>query len=312
MTLPAEICDPHHHLWDLPKSRYLVDDLLADLTTVPDVTSTVFVECSAWYRESGPQHLRSVGETEWVAAHGGPVVRGIVGATDLRLGPLTDEALHAHIAAAKGRFRGIRQRATWDASPLVRPDDPDPGEGLLRDPRFRAGFEVLHDLGLTFDAWVYFPQLPDVTDLARAFPEATIILNHLGGPIMLGPYTDPGEVLERWRELMVDVASCPNVVVKVGGIGMPIYGMEWHKRATPPSADEIADAWREPVHWCIDTFGTDRCMLESNFPVDRFSMDYATLWNSFDLLTSDFTSTQRDALFRGTAVRVYRLDEEPS
>jgi L-fuconolactonase len=308
--LPSTICDPHHHLWNLPKSRYIVDDLRADLATVPSVTETVFVECSAWYRDSGPEHLRVVGETEWVATNAGQIVRGIVGTADLRLGPLAEEALHAHVAAGRGRFSGIRQRATWDADPLIRPIAPDPGEGLLLDPDFRRGFAVLQSLGLSFDAWVYFPQLGDVADLARAFPDATIILNHLGGPIVLGGYTDRAEVIDRWRELMVDVAACPNVVLKVGGIGMPIYGMGWHKLTTPSSAEEIAAAWREPVRWCIEQFGVDRCMLESNFPVDRFSMSYATLWDSFDLMTNDLSPSDRTALFHDTAVRAYRLNED--
>jgi L-fuconolactonase len=310
LMLPSRICDPHHHLWSMPSSHYLIDDLRTDLGTVASPISTVFVECGTHYRESGPQHLVQVGETEWVAANAGDVIRGIVGATDLRLGTCVEDALDAHIAAAQGRFRGIRQRATWDPNPSVRPSTPDPGEGLLLDADFRKGFEVLHSLGLSFDAWVYFMQLPDVAGLARCFPATTIILNHLGGPIMLGPYTDRGEVLDRWRELMIDVASCPNVVLKVGGIGMPIYGMGWHKQAAPPSSEEVAEHWREPVRWCIETFGVDRCMLESNFPVDRFSMNYATLWDAFDLMTNDLSPTERDALFHDTAVRAYRLNED--
>lgn len=309
--MPDRICDPHHHLWDLPSRHYVVGDLMADVATVPAVTKTVFVECSAWYRESGPEHLREVGETEWVTANA-DIVEGIVGATDLRLGAKTSEALEAHLAAAEGKLRGIRHRATWDPSPLIHPSQPDPGAGLLLDPRFRDGFRVLDSHGLSFDAWVYFPQLPDVVDLARAFPDTTIILNHLGGPIVLGPYIDRGEVLARWRELMVDVANCPNIALKVGGIGMPIYGMGWHKQQTAPTAEAVADWWRDPVRWCIDTFGVDRCMLESNFPVDRMSMPYATLWESFDMITADLSPPERDNLFYGTATRTYRLPEDPA
>jgi L-fuconolactonase len=308
MTLPDRICDPHHHLWDVPgRERYVVADLVADVATVPQVTSTVFVECSAWYRESGPTHLVEVGETEWVVANRPPFIQGIVGATDLRLGARAAEALNQHVNAGQGLFRGIRHRATWDASPLMKPSEPDPGEGLLADTDFRAGFKVLHNLGLSFDAWLYFPQLPELVDLARAFPDTTIILNHLGAPITLGPYADRHETLDRWRGLMRDVAACPNVVVKLGGIGMPMYGPRWHKQATPPTANDVAEYWREPVRTCIDLFGVERCMFESNFPVDSVSMRYATLWDAFDLMTSDLSANERYALFHDTAVTTYRL-----
>jgi predicted TIM-barrel fold metal-dependent hydrolase len=314
MTLPDRICDPHHHLWDRPDSHYLVAQLEDDLATVPQVTRTVFVECSAWYRDSGPEHLREVGETAWVAEHaheldGGTTIQGIVGATDLRLGERAEQALHAHVEASGGRFRGIRQRATWDPSPTIRPSQPDPGEGLLADPDFRRGVSALHSLGGVFDAWVYFPQLPEVADLARALPDVTIVLNHLGGPITLGPYSDRAGVLERWRPLIADVATCTNVVLKVGGIGMPIYGMTWDKQDVPPAAEEVAGSWTDPVRFAIDAFGPERCMLESNFPVDRFSMPYATLWEAMDILTDGYSAPERSALFHDTAVRAYRLDE---
>jgi L-fuconolactonase len=314
MTLPDRICDPHHHLWDRPDSHYLTEQLAHDLASVPEVRRTVFVECSAWYRDRGPVHLREIGETEWVAQRAESIgphasIEGIVGATDLRLGARTEEALHAHIAAARGRFRGIRHRATWDADPAIKPSDPDPGEGLLGDRHFRAGFERLIALGLTFDAWVYFPQLGDVAALARSYPEAVIVLNHLGGPIMLGGYTDKDAVRDRWRVLMEELAGCPNVVVKVGGIGMPIYGMGWHKLGTEPNVEQIDAWWGDAVRWCIDRFGPDRCMLESNFPVDRWSMSYATLWQAFDMMTSGYSASERTALFHDTAVRVYRLPE---
>jgi len=274
---------------------------------VPSVKRTIYVECGAWYRDTGPEHLRAVGETEWVVANAEPITEAIIGTSDLRLGPLVDETLRAHVEAGAGRFRGIRQRATWDPSELIRRGDPDPGSCLLLDADFRRGFEVLHRRGLSFDAWMYFPQLPDVVDLARAFPEATIVLNHLGGPIVLGPYTDRGEVLGRWRALMVDVASCPNIALKLGGIGMPLYGLDWHKRPTRPSVDEVVDAWGEPIRWCIEAFGADRCMFESNFPVDGVSMDYATLWGAFDVITADLSAGERAALFHDTAANVYRL-----
>lgn len=309
MTLPPRICDPHHHLWLRAGLEYLPADLVADIATVPQVVRTVFVECDAWYRDEGPDHLRVVGETEWVAANTEPFVEGIVGTVDLRLGHVVGEALHAHIKAGDGRFRGIRQRATWDRDPTIRPSDPDPGPSLLTDEEFRRGFTELAALGLSFDAWLYFPQLAELVDLARAFPDATIILNHLGAPITIGPYSDRAATHRRWQTLMHDVATCPNVFLKVGGIGMPMFGGEWHRHGGKAPLDEVVASWRDPIRFCIDTFGPDRCMFESNFSVDKVSMSYATLWNAFDVISGDYAPTERDALFHDTAVRAYRLDD---
>lgn len=287
--------------------EYLPADLRADIATVPQVVRTVFVECDAWYRELGPEHLRVVGETEWVVENADPFVEGIVGTGDLRLGGRAEEMLHAHVAAGSGRFRGIRQRATWDGDPAIRPSDPDPGPGLLLDLAFRQGFEVLHSLGLSFDAWMYFQQLPDLVDLARTYPEATIVLNHLGAPITIGPYGDREATHAMWRELMTEVATCENVVLKVGGIGMPMYGSTWHKASMQPGPDEVAAAWGDSIRFCIDAFGPDRCMFESNFSVDKISISYATLWAAFDQISADYSPAERAALFHDTAVSAYRL-----
>ena len=308
MTLPDRICDPHHHLWDIVSSRYVLSSLLEDLTTVPQVKSTIFVECDAWYRPTGPEHLRSVGETEWVANCATDIITGIVAQTELRLGSLTEESLDAHRDAAGDRLRGIRQRATWDPSHLIKDLPPHAGPQLLLDPRFRDGFSLLAQRGLTFDAWVYFPQLLDIVDLAQTFPETKIILNHLGGPIVLGPYLDRQVVLTQWRSLMSQVAKCPNVVLKIGGIGMPLYGQQWHKQDSQPTSQEVAVAWGEPIRWCIETFEPSRCMFESNFPVDRFSLDYVTVWATFDLISSDYSQSERDDLFCNTALKTYQLN----
>ena len=312
MTLPDRICDPHHHLWEVPGMEYTPDDLLTDLATVPQVTSTVFVECDAWYRSSGPEHLRVVGETEWVVANGPAIIAGIVGAGDLRLGPRTAEMLEAQVDAGAGRFRGIRQRATWDAHPSIRPGVPYVGQGLLRDPWFDRGFTILESMGLTFDAWLYFPQLPDLIALARAHPDATIVLNHLGGPITLGPYHDRAATHATWRGLLSEVARCENIVLKVGGHGMPMYlgrrrldaGAD---RSAPFEPDAVVDLWGDAIRFSIDAFGPDRCMFESNFPVDKLSMTYATLWEAFDLITNGWSPDERAALFHDTAARTYRI-----
>ncbi|MFM2069879.1 MAG: hypothetical protein RLZZ623_142, partial [Actinomycetota bacterium] len=219
----------------------------------------------------------------------------------------TEEALHGHIEAAVGRFRGIRHMATWDGSPLIKPTRPDPGEHLLLDPAFRDGIRSLQRLGLAFEAWVYFPQLHEVADLARAFPDMSIIVNHFGGPIVLGPYSDRTEVLARCRDGLRTLIGCPNVTLKLGGVGMPLFGLGWHKREVAPEAEEVAAAWRDTVRWCIESFGVERTMFESNFPVDRFSMSYRTVWDAFDLMTADLSVSERGHLFHDTAVRTYHL-----
>jgi L-fuconolactonase len=305
--LPSRICDPHHHLWELPNSNYPPAVHSADLDTVPQVTSTVFVECGAWYRSAGPEHLRSVGETEFVATHGDSRILGIVGTTDLRIGTLTDEALDAHTEAGRGRFRGIRQRATWDSSPLIRPAAPDPGPGLLADPEFRKGARSLSRRGLVFDAWIYFPQIPELAELARALPDLRIVLDHLGGPIVMGPYVDRNAVLAEVRRLLEPLVDCPNISMKIGGLGMPLFGLGWHRQSTPPSPTTVADSWRHLVDWVIERFSPGRCMFESNFPVDRSSFDYATMWSAFDLLSARLSESERALLFHDTAWATYGL-----
>ena len=312
------ICDPHHHLWEHPQSRYLLGELLADLGEGHHVTSTVFVECMSAYRASGPEPLRPVGETEFVervaseAAAGAEatprVAAGIVGFADLCLGAAVDDVLEAHLAASS-RFRGIRHAAGWHASPDIRNSHTDPPQGLLLDRRFREGFSRLERYGLVFDAWLYHPQLEELTDLARAFPSTTIVLDHFGGPLGIGPYEDRhDEVLRDWRRTIEPLAACPNVVVKLGGLAMPINGFGWHKRPTPPSSEELAAA-QAPYHeTSIERFGADRCMFESNFPVDRVSCSYSVLWNAFKRIAAGASAAEKAALFHDTAARVYRVE----
>lgn len=309
---PTRICDAHHHLlehWTV----YRVAELRADLATVPEVASTVYIECSSWYRENGPEHLRPVGETEWVVRNATGVAQGIVGRAELRLGAAVEEVIAAHLEAGDGRFRGIRQLANFDPSPLLRRFHPDPAPGLLSDPRFREGFRVLGKSGLSFDTWVYFPQLPEVAELAKSFPDVQIVLDHLGGPICVGPYEGRRpEVMGRWRELLREVASCPNVALKLGGIGSPMLGYDWQSLARKPDAQTIADTWGDAIRFCIDAFGAQRCLFESNFPVDRVSFDYATLWDAFARIVNGASDAERAALFHDTAARVYRLRGAPT
>lgn len=320
------ICDPHHHLWDRHGDRYLLHELLAD-TGMADpqgrchnVRSTVFVECASMFRADGPEPLRPVGETEFVngiaamSASGGygatRACAGIVGFADLCLGAAVREVLEAHIDAARGRFRGIRHAAGWHASAQIRNSHTNPVEHLLLDRHFREGFAQLAPLGLSFDAWLYHPQIAELTDLARAFPDTPIVLDHFGGPLGIGPYAGQADAVHaQWQRDIDVLARCPNVVAKLGGIHMPINGFGWHKRERAPNSQQLADAAARYVLHTIDRFGPQRCMFESNFPVDKVSCSYLVLWNSFKRLVADFSPADKAALFHDTAARLYRLQD---
>jgi predicted TIM-barrel fold metal-dependent hydrolase len=309
------ICDPHHHLWDLPGSRYLLEDLHADTGSGHRVLRTVFVECHAEYRVDGAEAMRPVGETEFVARQAeasemvdNATIAGIVSFADLTLGEAVEHVLAAHEAAGRGRFRGIRHASAWDASSKSRRMHTSPPPGLLALDSFRAGFAVLGRMGCRFDAWLYHPQLPELVDLARAFPDVTIVLDHLGAPLGTGPYAGRREeVRAAWRPMIVDLAACRNVVVKLGGIGMSRYGLGWERNERPPTSEELAAAWAPDIHWCIEHFGVERCMFESNFPVDKESTSYVVLWNTFKRLTAGASPPERAALFHDTATSVYGL-----
>jgi L-fuconolactonase len=312
------IIDPHHHLWDHPGSRYLLAEILNDTNSGHHVLATVFVECASMYRADGPDAVKSIGETEFVngiAAQSASgrygatrVAAGIVSFVDLTLGAAAKDVLQAHIAVAPNRFRGIRHAAGWDQHPEVQNSHTNPTQDLYKSPKFRAGFATLAGLGLSFDAWHYHPQIPELTDLARAFPDTTIILDHFGGPLGTGPYAGKrDEIFTQWKKDVADLARCPNVVVKIGGINMPVNGFGWHKRPKPATSDELVAATGDYYLHTIDKFGPSRCMFESNFPVDRASCSYLVLWNAFKKMAARFTPSEKADLFSGTAARVYRL-----
>ena len=314
------IVDAHHHLFDRTGRRYAAEDLLADLARGHRVRATVYLQCGEGYRTEGPEHLRPVGETEAMealaarsaAVPGGPrLCAAIVGHADLMRGAAAQEVLEAHLAASPQRFRGIRQTSAWEADPAFARVGPRPGPGLLLEPRFREGFAALAPLGLSFDAWLYHPQLDDLVDLARAFPETAIVLDHVGGPLGLGGYAGRREeVFARWQAGIRRLAACPNVSIKLGGMGMRLFGFGFHEAPEPPSSATLAEAWRPYVHECIEAFGAQRCMFESNFPVDQLSCDYAVLWNAFKRLASGCSPAEKAALFAGTAARFYRIPQE--
>ena len=334
------IVDPHHHLWDrparllghLPPSdhgfvdiirrvpRYLLDELLADLNGGHNVRRTVYLECGAMYRADGPEAFRCVGETEFVngiaamTASGlyGDVraCAGIVGHVDLRIGAGVEEVLRAHIAAGQGRFRGIRQIAAWDDdSAVLGPLAGAAPPGLYRDAKFREGFARLQKLGLSFDAWMLEPQLPDLIDLARAFPETTIVLDHVGTPLGVGVYRGKREErFAAWHDAIRALAACENVAVKLGGLAMPFAAFPWSYGNRPRSSEEVAAAWKPYIDASIQAFGPRRAMFESNFPVDSYTCSYAVLWNALKRTARGYSADEKAALFSGTATRVYRLD----
>jgi L-fuconolactonase len=330
------IVDPHHHLWDRsavmaalppPKHgfehvmrrvpRYLLDELLADMKSGHNVKATVHIECRSMYRSTGPAEFKPVGETEFangvaaMSASGtyGDVraCAGIVGTADLKLGARAAEILEAHMAAST-RFRGIRQSA---------PHDPDPDvlgplalfeSGLYRRDDFREGFARLAPLGLSFDAWLLEPQLPDLIDLARAFPQTAIVLDHVGTPLSIASYAGKRE--ERfpiWRDNIRELAKSPKVFVKLGGLANVFPGFPSFMSDPPAPSSQLAAEWKPYIETCIDAFGPPRCMFESNFPVDIGSCDYDVLWNAFKRIAARYSADEKTSLFSDAASNFYRL-----
>lgn len=312
-----QIVDPHHHLWIEHEAPYLLDELLKDVGSGHNVIATVFVQAHYGYRTNGPEHLAPAGETEKVASaareargRNAPVevAAGIVAFADLTLGDRVEEVLYAHLEVADRRLRGIRHSVSRDE---LFPDGivlrPAPA-GLLAAPAYRAGLMRLQAHDLVFDAMLYHRQIPELTRLARAMPDLRIVLDHVGCIIGVGPYEGKEEeTFHQWRHDMAELAQCPNVRVKVGGFGMIVCGPRWHTWAVPPSSVQLAEAWRPYVETCIELFGPQRCMFESNFPVDKAMYSYVALWNAFKRLTTDMSGPERTALFSGTAIDTYRL-----
>ena len=310
------IVDAHHHLWEGRLGTYLASQLLDDLTATHNVVKTVFVDCMSNYDRNLAEHMQPVGETAFVAsqadstdAAGGPTIAGIVSHANLMLGNAVDEVLAAHDAAGRGRFRGIRHATGWDASDEIYNSHSRPFQHMMGTDEFRAGARQLARMRFSFDAWLFHPQLPDLAALAGAVPELTIVLNHLGGPLGVGPYGhDREQARADWKTSMRLVARNPNVVLKVGGIGMDMYyAMGWTARDVPPGSEEAAAHWGDDVRFCIDTFGPKRCMFESNFPVDRQALSYPVLWNALQIMAAGYNDAEQEDLFSGAATRTYRL-----
>ncbi|MES5488438.1 amidohydrolase family protein [Bradyrhizobium sp. INPA03-11B] len=313
------IVDPHHHLWDRGGLRYLIEEMRDDIASGHNIVATVYVDCRSMYRADGPEAFRPVGEVEFangvaaMAASGGygktAICAGIVSHVNLLIGDQAKAVLEAEIAAGNGRFRGIRHSSAWDEDPNVAHMYANRPKGILLDSTFRRGFACLAPLGLSFDAWLFHPQIGELTDLARAFPDTRIVLDHCGGPVGTGRFAGKREeTFPVWKASIREIAQCPNVVVKLGGLAMCLLGYDFHLRPRPPSSEELAAAWRPYVETCIEAFGPNRCMFESNFPPDKGQCSYQVIFNTFKRLASQYSEAEKTALFLKTAKDVYRLD----
>lgn len=316
------IVDPHHHLWQRGKDSYLLPELLADAASGHDIRGTIFVQCGEMYRAAGPKDEQSLGETEFVTGiaamsasgrHGTMrACAGIIGMVDLTLGDKVDSLLERHITVAGGRFCGIRNRTAWHPSPEITSNLVSPPPGPLENPAFHEGARRLARHGLPLDVWGYHTQLPHVIRLARAVPELTVVVDHVGGPLGIGPFEGKqAEVFPEWKKLILELAALPNTVVKLGGLTMYVTGFHFHRRPKPPGSEELAKVWQPYIETCIEAFGAERCMFESNFPVDKGMCSYAVLWNALKRLASGAGAAEKTALFSGTAMRVYKLGKLP-
>lgn len=311
------IIDPHHHLWSTPSfwGRYELADLWRDTGSGHNVEKTVFIDCHSNYREDGPEHMRPIGETEYVAAvaresdkdSSQASIAGIVSHADMTRGKGVAEVLEAHEAAGDGRFRGIRHAGPSDTTgTLTNAGRGRPCPYTRAD--FQEGVTTLGEMGYTYDTWHFFHQNQEYSELARAVPGTTMILDHFGTPLGVGAYAGKQEeIFKQWKGDMAEIAKCPNVVAKLGGLAMPDNGFGWDTNERPPTSDEFAEAQRRYYLHTIECFGPDRCMFESNFPVDKLSISYQVLWNGLKKIVADFTEAEKDAMFYGTAARVYRV-----
>jgi len=313
------IIDPHHHLWD-HGYRYLFDEFLDDIGSGHNIRASVFVQCDAMYRADGDPDFAPVGETEFVngvaamSASGGygpaRICAGIVGYADLQLGERVDAVLEAHVRAAASRFRGIRGRSVWDRDPSIKGSAKDFPPGLLLDSKFREGYRRLAEYGLSFDSWLFHPQIPELADLASKFPGTTVILDHVGAPLAIGQYAGKrDEVFGLWRRNLEELARRENVFVKLGGLAMHLFGfdLESGHRDAPAPSETLAKLWRPYMETCIELFGARRCMFESNFPVDKRGASYRVLWNAFKRISAGASADEKAALFHDSACRAYQL-----
>jgi len=312
------IVDAHHHLWDRQTGRYLMDELGRDIASGHRVVSTVYVECRSMLRRDGPEGMKPVGEVEFasgmaaMSASGayGPTkcCEAIVGGADLTLGDELAPVLENMVQVSGGRLRGIRNPLAWHESTEVSSSPVTPPRDLMFNPMFQRGVKLLARFGLSLDAWVYHTQLDELYELAHGVPDVIVVIDHFGGPIGVGPHTDKRELVrDQWARGLKRLASLPNTRIKLGGAGMKVFGFDFASSERPPSSEELATAWHPYFETCIESFGPDRCMFESNFPVDKGMFSYGVLWNAFKRLAGSMSANEKAALFSQTASSTYRL-----
>jgi predicted TIM-barrel fold metal-dependent hydrolase len=317
------IIDAHHHLWDRPESHYLLDDYLDDLDSGHRVVASVYVQCRSMFSVDRPEAFRCVGEVEFangVAArsasgiYGSPrICAAIVAGADLRLGQAVVPVLDEMLERAGPRLQGIRNTTAWHADPAMVSNPRPPPPQVLAERQFRQGVKCLRDYDLALDVWGYHTQLGEILDLARAFPDQVIVVDHVGGPVGIGPFAGRrDEVFAEWAQLILQLAGCPNVRVKLGGLGMNVGGFALHTRTLPPDSQTLAALWRPYILHCIESFGAERCMFESNFPVDKGMYSYGVMWNAFKRITAPFSVDERAQLFSGVAASTYRISIPPN
>ena len=318
------IIDPHHHLWKKRfNADYLLEDLWADTGSGHNIVKTLFMECHAFYHRQGPEHLKPLGETAYVTeiarqsqlgADDQAKIAGLVAHADLCLAgespAMLLEVLDQHRQLSQGLFKGIRHSGAHDKNPQDLVIAGRAPAKLYSDESFRAGLRVLAEQGLTYDTWHYHHQNRDYLALAQAVPECTMILDHFGTPLGVGVYKNRRkEIFEQWKIDIAAIAKCENVYAKIGGLAMPDNGFGWDLRDRPPSSDQFVDTQREYYLHTIECFGPQRCMFESNFPVDRRSLSYHIVYNGFKKMVANFSETEKHAMFYGTAAKVYSIED---
>lgn len=309
---PAQpILDAHHHLWDREESRYRTEDFIADVSRGHDVRASIYVQCRTGYRRSGPESLYPLGEVEtileWSAqAPNHPV--GIVAFADLMQGGAVRDTLDGLLELAPNHVCGIRNTTAYHPDPAVRSNPRPAPDGLLRSKEFHRGAAEVARAGLALDVWAYQTQLHEVEALARLLPELTVVINHCGGPLGVGPFRErtPAD-FAAWRAGLEKLAALPNTRLKIGGFGLAVFGNDYHHQPAPPDSERLARDWAPWFGVCLEAFGPTRCMFESNFPVDKGMFSYVALWNAFKRLTQALSQNDRDQLFWKTAANTYRV-----
>ncbi|MDB9998728.1 amidohydrolase [Alphaproteobacteria bacterium] len=316
------IIDPHHHLWDVGFGRYYIEELLEDINSSGhNILSTVYIMSSSntkIYSKDGLEEFKPLTEIEFATSEGKradlipnnkvKVNASIVGCVDLTYGNKLKPVLEKAVNISEGRLKGIRMLLASHTDPRISSGAVKSDLGLMLHPNFIDGAKCIQDANLSLDFWIYHTQLNEMEKIARALPDLTIILNHIGGPIHLGEYEGKQAATHReWRSAMMRLSRIPNINVKLGGLGMAVNGAKFHNSKFPPNSVQLSDVWKPWIYETIDMFGFDRCMFESNFPVDKGSCSYGALWNAFKVLAKDMSDDEINKLFSKNAAKIYKI-----